>query len=379
MITLCDTGRSRYGRRVRLSRPRRPALTSPMFFGQRKSRYDAGPDFLGDFASPAAEIDQLYQLRLSHLRPVDQPLVLISQIQRSGGSLMSQLFDGHPDCHTHPHELKIGNPSDWIWPDLDLTKTPEVWFENLFERSHVKLFQDGYNKYVRKVQKDPETFPFLFLPNLQRHCFLRWLADHPPRTQRDVLNAYMTSYFHAWLDYQGVYDRRKWVVGFVPRVAMDQGSVDRLFRDYPDGRLISTIREPVSWYASAHKQQEKRYPNVPEAMKLWKQSVEALLHNRARYGDRTLVLTFEALVSDTETVMRRICRFLDVAFDPVMLTPTFQHMPIKANTSFENQSYGVLPDAANRRGEVPADEVAAIEAETSEVYAQAREMIAAQG
>jgi hypothetical protein len=82
---------------------------------------------------------------------------------------------------------------------------------------------------------------------------------------------------------------------------------------------------------------------------------------------------------DSETVMRRVCRFLDIAFDPVMLTPTFQHMPIKANTSFENQRYGVLPDAANCRSEVPADEVAAIEAGTSGVYAAACEMIAAQG
>ena len=28
---------------------------------------------------------------------VNVPLVLISQVQRSGGTLLSQLFDGHPE------------------------------------------------------------------------------------------------------------------------------------------------------------------------------------------------------------------------------------------------------------------------------------------
>ena len=54
------------------------------------------------------EYAELVPQRLEHLVPVTDPLVLVSQIQRSGGTLLSQLFDGHPECHAHPHELKIG-------------------------------------------------------------------------------------------------------------------------------------------------------------------------------------------------------------------------------------------------------------------------------
>ena len=32
----------------------------------------------------------------------------------------SQLFDGHPEVHAHPHELCIGKPNKWDWPPLDL-------------------------------------------------------------------------------------------------------------------------------------------------------------------------------------------------------------------------------------------------------------------
>ncbi|MEJ2731377.1 MAG: hypothetical protein P8185_23185, partial [Deltaproteobacteria bacterium] len=41
-----------------------------------------------------------------HVSAVTCPLALISQAQFSGGSLLSHLFDGHPQLHVHPHELQ---------------------------------------------------------------------------------------------------------------------------------------------------------------------------------------------------------------------------------------------------------------------------------
>ena len=72
------------------------------------------------------------QIGISNITKVQAPLALISQIQRSGGSLLSQLFDGHPQIHAHPHELKIGYPKKYYWPKIDLADTPERWFLLLF-------------------------------------------------------------------------------------------------------------------------------------------------------------------------------------------------------------------------------------------------------
>ena len=36
----------------------------------------------------------------------DQPLVMITQMPRSGGTLLARLFDGHPACHVFPRELR---------------------------------------------------------------------------------------------------------------------------------------------------------------------------------------------------------------------------------------------------------------------------------
>jgi len=81
----------------------------------------------------AEEYAALVHQRLEHVVPVTEPLVLCSQVQRSGGTLLSQLFDGHPECHAHPHEIKIGWPREANWPPLDLDR-PEEWFERLFEK-----------------------------------------------------------------------------------------------------------------------------------------------------------------------------------------------------------------------------------------------------
>ena len=71
------------------------------------------------------EYRELCRVRLEHVVEVREPLVLVSQVQRSGGTLLSQLFDGHPECHAHPSEIYIGHPRKWDWPPLDLA-APET-------------------------------------------------------------------------------------------------------------------------------------------------------------------------------------------------------------------------------------------------------------
>jgi hypothetical protein len=65
-----------------------------------------------------------------------------------------------------------------------------------------------------------------------------------------VLDAYATSYFNAWLDYGGLYKRKAdfWVA-FIPRFLVESDNAARFFADYPDGRLIIPVRDPVSWPA----------------------------------------------------------------------------------------------------------------------------------
>src|SRR5262245_48024972 len=95
--------------------------------------------------APADEYALINQARLAHFVPVREPLALVSQIARSGGTLLSQLFDGHPECHAHPHEIWIGHPSSRHWPELDLDR-PGDWFPMLYEKKTIKHVRRGYSK-----------------------------------------------------------------------------------------------------------------------------------------------------------------------------------------------------------------------------------------
>src|SRR5581483_10267340 len=204
---------------------------------------------LGETEAYAALVRQ----RIEHVVPVKEPLVLCSQFQRCGGSLLSQLFDGHPEVHAHPHDIKIGWPREANWPPIDLADLPAT-FERLFEKKALTHFLDGYQKRGAKLDGEPspsfDVFPFVFLPRLQKAIFDACAAG--AENARDVLDAYFTSYFNAWLDNHNLYaGPKKAVTGFTPRLAMDPGNRDELFAAYPDATLISIVREPQSWYLSA--------------------------------------------------------------------------------------------------------------------------------
>jgi Sulfotransferase family len=319
----------------------------------------------------AAELAQLQAVRLAHLVPVREPLVLISQVQRSGGTLLSQLLDGHPEVHAHPGELAIGKPKKWDWPELDLDR-PETWFELLFEPNIDLYLRDGFLKEKPLLgQLEPDVFPFVFSPRVQLAVFEQCVADWRPKTERDVLDCYFTSYFNAWLDDQNLYNGpKRAVTAFTPRLAMEADRLERYLAAYPDGRFVSIVRDPCAWYASASKHRP-HYEDVDEAMALWRQSAEAGLEARGRHGDRVLLLTYEQLVQETEETLRRVAERIGVAWSPVLTTPTFNGRPTLANSTEAVDRRGVLPERATAyRDSLDAATIEAVERAAGDVYEQ---------
>ena len=311
-------------------------------------------------------LDSLSQACLDHTRPVNAPLALISQIQRSGGTLLSQLFDGHPELHAHPHELKIGYPTKYTWPKLDLEDDPNRWLETLFEYSVLSHFKKGY----KKEKKRDDAFLFLFLPSVQREIFLDYVGSIDSLTIRDVFDGYMTSYFGAWLNNQNSSGNKKFITAFTARLAMTENNMQSFFKIYPDGRLISIIRDPKNWYPSAIRHKPRICRGIRDGMNLWKKNAQAALRNKDRYGDQVCVLTFEDLISKTESLMRYLAKFLDIKFEDILLEPTFNKYPIRANTSFAAEKNGIIKSTLQRYKTLTGDELEFIESSSKEIYGQ---------
>jgi Sulfotransferase family len=322
--------------------------------------------------SPMQEAELINQARLKHFVPVREPLVLISQIPRSGGTLLSQLFDGHPECHAHPHEIWIGHPSSAQWPPLDLRK-PDEWFSTLYEKKAIKHAQRGYRKAGSREVGVEDVFPFLFSARLQKQIFDVAVDAGQVRTERDVLNAYFTSYFNAWLDNHNLYTGpKRAVTGFTPGLATRAANVEGFFSAYPDGFLVSIVRDPRSWFASARKHSE-RYTDVEQAIPRWRRSAEAALEAAERHSGRVSVLTYEQLVGDTAGVMTSLAQTIGIAFDPVLLMPTFNGRPIRANSHHEVAEFGVLADRRSMyRSLLEPETIQAIDRAAGDLYERAR-------
>jgi hypothetical protein len=303
---------------------------------------------LGEGRQPD-ELQQLFAARLRHLIQVQEPLVLISQIQRSGGSLLSQLFDAHPECHAHPSELGIGYPRRSNWPQLALDAGPDRWFEILGEQKPAKHLRRGYRK--GGFGSEPDVFPFLFLPTLQRAIFAECVSLRQIERERDVFDCYFTSYFNAWLDNHNLETGPKKVVtAFVPRLSTDAGSLERFFGAYSDGTLISIVRDPCAWYASA-RTTRSQFSDPDRGIELWRRSAAAGLEARDRFGDRVILLTYEELVLETRRTMSQIADRLGITMSPVLLEPTFNRRRIRANSSVSVHRHGILRERANVGGE----------------------------
>lgn len=295
--------------------------------------------------------------------PVQAPMILISEVQRSGGTLVSQLFDDHPECFAHPYEVSWGSPHKWDWPRL----RPEDgdFFTQLEQPWLTKYAAAG--SYKKSPKAEHEQYPFLFDSPLQKEIFDGLARRGLP--SRKVLDAYMTSFFNAWLDYRGLYaGPKKFVTGFTPRVAMHPESLAGFFRDYPDGYLVTVVRHPAGWYSSAVEHGYKKFGGLDAIMAFWKDSAESSLRAARQYGDRVVCVLFEDLVKDTEGVMRLICRRTGLTFSDTLLRPTFNGIPIRSNSQYKAADKVDAASAERFRAVVPAETVAEIERKHLPLY-----------
>ena len=107
-------------------------------------------------------------------------LIIISQIQRSGGTLLSQLFDGHPACSVYPGECMLLKGK---WPKIRTLYYRKRLF-NVDDRHFKRYVDDGYDR-SSKGEKIEFEFDFqkrdaMFNPgifHLNKSCSLNSLVQ----------------------------------------------------------------------------------------------------------------------------------------------------------------------------------------------------------
>ena len=118
----------------------------------------------------------------------------------------------------------------------------------------MSLKLDSLNKYyIKKGKSRPDKKTkniFLFNPYIKKKIFKNLNKNN----LRSNFDAYFTSFFNAFINYKNNKNtNKKFITAFLPRFLMSDKNIDLFFKIYPNGKLISIIRDPKSWLMSAKK------------------------------------------------------------------------------------------------------------------------------
>lgn len=331
-------------------------------------------------ASGEDEFAMLVKLASKTLVPVEQPVALISQAPRSGGTLLRHLFDGHPKCHVHPYEWHFGEQKT-EWPWFDETEKPEELWATLSEGALANRFATGIKADQMKVRSSPpggsprRAYPMMLPPLLQRTLFLKLVKPERNRTTRTILNAYLTSLFNAWLNNHSLDDvEKRWVVAFAPRLSWGDG-LEGFFSAYPDGALISVLRDPYGWFDSSRRRQSQDVQNDARLLTMWAEGAREMLRSKELYPERVTIISFDDLIRDTAGVMRLLARRLGIAYDDKLTTPTFNLRPIGSNSSYVGTVNVSQAPLTRWKTMLSSDDQQSIAAACSELYERVGELV----
>jgi hypothetical protein len=328
---------------------------------------------------PQRFADRLQLLRADLPRPythvsLQSDMVLISQVARSGGTLLNQLLDHHTQLLVHPFELEMGATRS-VWPDLqpsDLANSEDV-MRALYESSVDRFIMEGLSPH-RPGSRNETRYPFRFSRSVYRRAFAEEWRRRAPTTQRVALDVQLSAFWSAWRDRPTIVHDVRWLVGFRPGTIKDLASMERFQRDYPRGRIISLVREPSTWFVSARRH-SSRYGEASRACDVWNANVSAAIRLKELRPTEVFIGSFERLVGNPAEFMAGLTTWLGVQWEDTLLSPTMAGRPMKADSSFEIGEFGIRPETADRREDLTRSERTLIEERCGATLDRARRLM----
>lgn len=106
--------------------------------------------------------------------------------------------------------------------------------------------------------------------------------------------------------------KRRWgeQLGFVERYA------DPIFADFPEARMIHMLRDPGDRMASMFEARRPRPGRRGWESAKWRRSAQLAARNHLHHPDGYRVVSYDALIEDTEATVRAVCDFVGEAYVP---------------------------------------------------------------
>jgi hypothetical protein len=279
--------------------------------------------------------------------PFDQRACFIAGQAKSGTTLLAALLDNHPELLVLPQETayfptvlkKFGNADR------------RAQFDYLTKESFSRVLFGGEAKWREHEYKNFPQEKF-------RERFER-IAFDPANARRDLLALMAEAYAETF----GVpIDRiKRWI----EKTPANRNHADEVYARFPKAKLLVTLRDPrailATQIALEKTRQTKRF-SVYYVIAHWRVAAKLALDVRAK-NIPGLFVQFEQVVRDPATLMKRVCDYLEIAFDPnVVLRPTKIGEPWGGNSAAQIAFSKISAEPASRwEKELTADEIGWVE------------------
>jgi hypothetical protein len=223
------------------------------------------------------------------------PLFFIMGRPRSGTTLLTTLFNAHPNVRIAP-EFPI---MLFLYQRF---KRVKKWDEATIRSfvDHVFYFSKFHTRRVENLKLDKE-----FIVNE----LLKYREVGSVQLFLKSINYFAFSLFHK--------EKTLWIGDKNPIYSI---SAARLGRIFPDAKFICIIRDYRDNFVSIKKLADKdvavEAPVISLQVARWRAFVSKFLGLKRRFPDNYYILKYEDLVTNQESTFRSLCDFLGIAYDP---------------------------------------------------------------
>lgn len=294
-----------------------------------------------------------WRSNLKHMITTQAPLVFVCGHRKAGTTLVRNLLDGHRQLSVYPIDLALLYA---YFPDYLHTHADPEERRARLERILFVDLAEQLDKYGAAQALDIEALAQSFFARLTDDDL-----DNPGAIIARLVEAFLAVTARA--------------DATIKANVLKETSIEiyaaEILHWFPQARFVQVLRDPRDNFAALAAGVDKHYGSLGEDRN---RTLASLLH-RARHGfrmascnrtllgeDRYHLLRFEDLVAAPEASMRQLARFLDVDFDPSLLTPTMFGLPVVANSYEGEGSFTVSGRNAGRwRERISAEEAQIIE------------------
>lgn len=317
--------------------------------------------------------------------------IFIAGINRSGGSLLARLFDGHENTASYPMETGFKYKKD-IYGFIDkITGSPTYipkfsknlnfieYFEAKKEDAVFKWGKESAEKLgIRENYLEKAYYEKNIKTNFDYESYTFKLTQYCKEAQnnQDLYIAKHQAYFEAWDEGKNVID---------PKVVIshDSGGLflnnfEDYFNDFPDSIVVAPIRDIFGYVAAEKTRIARRYfgsrrfskPSVPNFLikyfdeydidaiiRTWSVAVSRVRLLQEKFGVKGnfIVYRFENLVESPKSIIDYICQKIDLKKNSILYEPTLMGKPWLGNSQ-QGTNSGINKNPNNYYTEVLSKE-----------------------